>query len=386
VKGTLAIVLAGGRGTRLGPLTAETPKPVLPFGGTYRLVDFVFSNCVNSGAGTILFVTRHGSGTVIPYLERLRDTLPPGSACRILVEQARPAELTGGGTAEAVLDVLPLVRRIAPRLVLVLASDHVYRMDYAPMIELHRSAGAGVTIGSVEVSLDDASELGVLEAEASGRIVRFVEKPPHPAPLPGRPGRACASMGIYVFDPRVLEAALAADSLDELSTHDFGRDVIPKLVRSREAWRYGFSGYWRDVGTVASYMAAHRELLASPDLLKLHDPTWPILSAAWPTLPRAIAVNRHGSLLCPGSLCEPGSRVRRCVVSPAARVGQGASLEECVVLDGAQVGRGAQLRRVIVGVAAEVPAGTLLGWDTKDERAPLVVSGAVDAAQSRALQ
>jgi glucose-1-phosphate adenylyltransferase len=355
MDGTLAIILAGGRGTRLDPLTRETPKPVLPFAGMYRLVDFVFSNCVNSGVGTILFVTQPGAEAVSRYIERLRDAVPAGSACRILP----PAETEAEGTAAAVRAVLPLIRRIAPRLVLVLASDHVYGMDYGPMAEMHRASGAAATVGVVEASVEDAQRFGVLETDGSGRVTSFVEKPAlHGAP--GLPDRLLASMGIYAFDPRALEQALTAPGH---FPGDFGRDLIPALVGSGHVRVHRFRGYWRDVGTIASYAEAHRELLYPPHRALLHDPCWPIASAAWPLLKRDLETTRHGSLLCPGSLCEPGSRVRDSTLAPAVRVGQGAVLEGCVVLDGATIGRGARLRRAVVDVGVRVPDHALIGGD-----------------------
>ena len=377
MDGMLAIVLAGGRGTRLAPLTRETPKPVLPFAGMYRLVDFVFSNCLNSGVGTILFVTGYGSEAVDRYIERLRDAVRPGTRCRILVAEAAGAAVADSGTAEAVYDVLPLVRRIAPSAVLVLASDHVYSMDFAPLAAYHRQKSAEVTVGAVEVPLEEAYRFGVLETDERGRITCFKEKPAAFAELGGAVAHrmAHASMGIYVFDPQALEAVLIADSLDAASSHDFGRDVIPSLVRSGGAWAYRFGGYWRDVGTLASYVAAHREILRPPECRLLHDPVWPITSAAWPLLPRELKPNRHGSLVCPGSLCEQGSRIRDSTISPASWIGQGAVLEGCVVLDGARVGRGARLRRTVVDIGAWVPEDALMGFGPGDTDELSVICG-----------
>jgi glucose-1-phosphate adenylyltransferase len=371
---TLAVVLAGGQGTRLSPLTRGTPKPVLPFGGPYRLADFVFSNCVDSGVPTVLFVTQQCDDPVARYVERLRDTISRARSCTLLVSGATSGNV-GNATAEAVLDALPVVRRGGHRRVLILASDHVYRMSYASMIDYHGAVGAGVTVGTVEVPLGEAYRYGVLEAEASGRIRSFVEKPSCPPAAWGRPGRARASMGIYVFDRDLLEETLATDSLDASSTHDFGRDIIPRLVRSGHAWAYPFDGYWRDVGTIDAYVAAHRDFLGSPTGLPLCDPRWPLRTAAWRILPGSLSVSRHGSLLSPGCLCEPGSRVRGSTVSPAARIGAGAALEDCIVLDGAQVGRGAQLRRVIVDIGETVLEGARMGWECGDEQPVTVVSG-----------
>jgi glucose-1-phosphate adenylyltransferase len=376
VDGMLAIILAGGRGTRLGPLTKETPKPVLPFAGMYRLVDFVFSNCLNSGVQTILFVTRERGDAVSRYIERLRDAVRPSSRCRILTAPARESTSADSGTAEAVHNVLPLVRRIDPRTVLVLASDHVYGMDYSPLAVFHQQREAGVTIGSVEVPSEEAYRFGVLATDEIGRITSFAEKPPRAFARRGTQGLVRVSMGIYAFSPRTLEAVLCRDALDPASSHDFGRDVIPSLVRSELAWAYPFAGYWRDVGTLASYVAAHCELLRQPGCRLLHDPVWPLTSAAWPRLDRGLRLNRHGSLVCPGSLCEQGSRVRGSTIAPATWIGQGAVLDECVVLDGASVGRGARLRRTVVDVGASVPEDALLGCDLRDAREPVVFSGA----------
>lgn len=376
MDGMLAIILAGGRGTRLGPLTRETPKPVLPFAGMYRLVDFVFSNCLNSGVQTIVFVTRESGDAVSKYVDRLRNAVQPSSRCRILVAPAPRSAIGDSGTAEAVHRVIPLVRRTAPRAVLVLASDHVYGMDYAPLVAYHEQKSAGVTVGAVEVPLEEAYRFGVLATGQGGRITSFEEKPARAAAAPAGPRTASASMGIYVFSPRSLEAVLSADALDPTSSHDFGRNVIPGLVRCGRAWAYPFGGYWRDVGTLSSYAAAHCDLLRQPDLRMLHDPVWPLTSAAWPELTRELRPNRHGSLVCPGSRCEHGSRIHASTIGPASWIGQGAVLDECVVLDGASVGRGARLRRTVVDIGARVPEDALLGCGLTEARDPVVFSGA----------
>jgi glucose-1-phosphate adenylyltransferase len=371
---TLAVILAGGRGTRLSPLTTSTAKPVLPFAGGFRIVDFVFSNCINSRIPSLLFITRDRDDAVESYVHRLRERIPPRLSARTLVRAASDRPGGRGGTAEAVAGVLPALREQRPREVLVLASDHVYRMDYAPMLDFHRSVGAGMTVGTVEVPTAEASRYGVLARDAAGRITEFAEKPQRPASVPGSPGRSRVSMGIYVFDARVLESFLARDEADGSSMHDFGRDVVPALVSARLAWAYAFPGYWRDVGTLDTYYAAHREVLRAPAPALLHDPSWPLASAGWPFLPAQGLVDGRGSLICPGSLSEPGSLVVDSAISPAVRIGRGAVLEKCIVLDGAQVGAGARLRGVIVDSGEQVPAGTVLGQDADEPGTHLVIS------------
>jgi glucose-1-phosphate adenylyltransferase len=376
MDGTLAVILAGGRGTRLGPLTAETPKPLLPFAGRYRLIDFAFSNCINSGVSALLVITGHLAGPVAAYVGKLRRLLPDAWQRRVVVSASPRDGPRVAGTAAAVHSALPLVRRLAPRNVLVLASDHVYSMDYAAIVDRHRAAGAGVTVGSVLVPGEDAHRFGVLATDRDGRIESFEEKPRGPARRAD--GRARVSMGIYVFDREVLASSLAADATDPGSSRDFGRDLIPALVRSRRAWAHPFEGYWRDLGTVDAYFRAHRDLLVPRRRIPFVDPYWPVLSAAWPALPHRVDVDRRGTLRCHGSFCEAGSRVRSSVICPTARVGRGASVEDCIVLDGARIGEGARLRGVIVGEGETVrPRARLRSGSAPGDECLLVSSGRV---------
>jgi len=372
MDGTLAIILAGGRGTRLGPLTAETPKPLLPFAGSYRLLDFAFSNCIHSDVSAVLIVTGHLAGPVATYVRKMRRLLSADWRGRIFLSTPGASAPPVAGTAGAVHASIPLVERFAPRNVLVLASDHVYRMDYAGIVDRHRSAGAGVTVASSVMPRRDARHFGVLVTDRDGCIDSFAEKPRGAAARAG--GFVRVSMGIYVFDRDVLQSALASDAADPHSSHDFGRDVIPALVAARRAWSYAFDGYWRDLGTVDAYFRAHQDLLVPRRVIPFADPCWPILTAAWPSSPARASVNRRRTLLCDGSACERGSRVRGSVVCPAARVGRGASLEDCIVLDGARIGEGARLKGVIVGPGEAVEARASVGHGAAGRRECHVLS------------
>jgi glucose-1-phosphate adenylyltransferase len=381
MDGTLAIILAGGRGTRLGPLTAETPKPLLPFAGCYRLIDFAFSNCIASGVSALLVITGHLPGPVAAYVEKLRRLLPEVWRGQVLLSTPGSFGPPVRGTAGAVHSAISIVRRLAPRNVLVLASDHVYRMDYAGIVDRHRAVGAGVTIGSVVVPREEARHFGVLGTDRDGRIDSFEEKPR--GPRVGSEERVRVSMGIYVFDRDVLESALVEDAADPGSSHDFGRDVIPALVERRRAWAYPFEGYWRDLGTLEAYFRAHQDLLEPRHPVSCVDPYWPLLTAAWPASSCRTSVNRRGTLLCAGSSCEAGSRVRASVIGPSVRVGRGASLDRCIVMDGARIGEGARLRGVIVGPGETVEARTFVGPGSAGGRECQVVSSGASSPLAR---
>ncbi len=368
---TVAVVLAGGRGTRLGALTRHECKPALPFGGQYRNIDFSLSNCVNSGIRRIGVATQYKDASLLRHLSVVwRD----GAECDKQFVAPWPAETASyRGTADAVLQNWAKIESLRPRLVLVLAGDHVYQMDYRPMLEQHLSTRADLTIGCVEIPIEDASQFGVMSTDSSNRVVRFSEKPSQPQSLSGRTDRAHGSMGIYVFNQEMLGQVLRQDAENESSNHDFGADLIPKLIDTAQVFAYPFTadtavggGYWRDVGTVSSYWRAHMELLDGIPGFQLDSPDWPI---------QAIAKTRDSGMAylgAPGragrierSLLAVGCRhddatLYRSVLFEGVRVAAKSQLRHAVVLPNAVVGRGCKLSNVIVGAGAQVPDGTIV--------------------------
>ena len=284
-SGTLAIVMAGGRGERLKGLTARRCKPATPFGGKFRIIDFVLSNCVNSGIRQVAVLTQYKAQSLIQHVNRGWDYLRGefGEFVDVIPAQQQMGEHWYRGTAAAVFQNLDYIRDHRPTHVLILAGDHVYKMDYGPMIAYHMEKGADITVGVVEVSLDEARDFGVMTVDPDKRVVRFDEKPASPQPMPGSDSIALASMGIYIFRPKLLERLLEEDAFNPESNHDFGRNIIPACIHSRAVYAYPFQdvrtraqSYWRDVGNVDAFYDANLELVHVSPELNLYDELWPI--------------------------------------------------------------------------------------------------------------
>ncbi|HEX7236422.1 MAG TPA: sugar phosphate nucleotidyltransferase [Gammaproteobacteria bacterium] len=369
---TVAIVLAGGKGTRLDPLTRNVCKPALPFGGTFRCVDFSLSNCVNSGIRTIGVATQYKPDALLDHLWSHWNSAAIGNAALVHAWRAeeRAARFGYCGTADAVYRNLASIRGLERSLVLVLAGDHVYKMDYRPMLEAHRARDAAVTIGCVHAPVEQARHFGVLAVGEDGRIERFVEKPRSLAEVPQADGsEVLASMGIYVFDGALLAQILHIDAAQPDSGHDFGADILPRLIEGGCAYSYAFRGcgtapaYWRDIGTLDAYWRAHMELLGPRPLMSLDDPRWPIgrIATAAGTV-RASSSATGGTIedsLVPAG-CSIGGQVVRSVLSDGVGVARGAKVSESVVLPGAFVGAGSRLQGVIVDSGYRVPEGTVI--------------------------
>jgi glucose-1-phosphate adenylyltransferase len=371
---TIALVLAGGNGTRLGELTRWQCKPAIPFGGHFRNIDFTLSNCVNSGVRRIGVLTQYKAHSLLTHLAGGWNFLPRalGEFVEVWPAQQRLHSGWYAGTADAVFQNLDLVRAQGNRYTLVLAGDHIYKMDYRRLIEQHAASGAGVTVGCVPVPAESASSFGVLRIDARGTVQSFVEKPAVSSLATSAP-TALASMGIYVFNTDYLVELLNRDALLADSAHDFGRDILPYTVREQGAAAHlfvdeaGQPGYWRDVGTIESYWQTHMELLAPTPPLDLYDPSWPIRTLAEVLPPARIAgeAGRRGfvgdSMLAAGTVVGCAT-VTRSVLSSGVRVGDGSMIDEAVVLPNARIGANCRLRRVIVEGGMEVPDGTVIGW------------------------
>ncbi len=387
---TLALVLAGGSGSRLKTLTEWHAKPALPVAGNYRNVDFPLSNCVNSGIRRIAVLTQYKAHSLIQHLARAWSFLHPelGEFVELWPAQQRCQSDWYTGTANAVFQNLDLIDDHAPEYVLVLAGDHVYTMDYRPMLRRHIATGADVTVGCIDLPADEASQFGVICGLADGPIDGFVEKPRNGAAYADPAGRIMASMGIYVFSTRYLREALLADAADEQSSHDFGHDVIPGAVRRARAYSYVFRGretggrsaYWRDVGTLDAYWQTHMELLGDSPALDLNDPDWPIRSYRQPLPPaRFVHLGRNEPGVAIESMVADGCVLRGAIVLgsvlfPEVQVDAGAEVSRSVLLPGARIGAGCRLKRVIVESGCHIPAGTVIGESAADDRARFHVS------------
>ena len=365
-RSTYAMVLAGGRGSRLKELTDWRCKPAVPFGGKYRIIDFTLSNCVNSGVRRIGVATQYKSYSLIRHLQRGWSFLDGriGEHVDILPAQQQVAESWYSGTADAVFQNLNVLRRDGCSYVLVLSGDHVYKMDYARLLEDHAARQADATVVCVEVPLADARGFGVLELDAAGRIAGFEEKPAVPRPMPGNPGRALASMGVYVFNATFLYEQLIRDADDPSSSHDFGKDVIPHIIGRYRVHAHRFaescvetqSGqpYWRDVGTLDAYWDANLELAKISPQLNLYDRDWPVWTFQEQLPPAKFVFDDDGrrglavDSMVSGGCIVSGATVRRSVLFSNVRVEEGALLEDCVVLPDTVVGPGVRLRGAVV--------------------------------------
>lgn len=379
VSRTLALVLAGGAGSRLKDLTRWHAKPALPIAGHYRNIDFSLSNCVNSGIRRIAVLTQYKAHSLIQHLNRAWNIFQPdlGEFIELWPAQQRCEPDWYKGTANAVYQNLDIVEEYAPEYVLVLAGDHVYKMDYAPMLHQHAVSGADVTVGCLAVGADQAREFGVMAAGEGGRIETFVEKPRDPSPYVDEDGRVLVSMGVYVFSMSYLRRALHADAIDPGTNHDFGRNIIPEAVRRNRAYCYRFgsasgeegNGYWRDVGTVDAYWRTNMEMLGECPPLDLADPDWPIRSYREQLPPaRFIRCGPHApgvaqdSMVADGCVIR-GARVDRSVLFPGVHVDAGSEVRESVVLPGAHIGKRCRLRRVVVSSGCRITDGTVIGED-----------------------
>ncbi|HEX6320588.1 MAG TPA: glucose-1-phosphate adenylyltransferase [Burkholderiales bacterium] len=365
-RNTYAMVLAGGRGTRLKELTDWRCKPAVPFGGKYRIIDFTLSNCVNSGVRRIGVATQYKSYSLLRHLQRGWSFLDGriGEHVDILPAQQQVAENWYRGTADAVFQNLNVLRTEDCRYVLVLSGDHVYKMDYGPLLEEHAARAADATAVCVEVPLGDASGFGVMGVDDAGRITRFDEKPAAPQPMPGWTDRALASMGVYVFNADFLYEQLIRDADDPRSSHDFGKDVLPYIIGRYRVFAHRFaescvdmpSGrpYWRDAGTLDAYWEANMELAKVTPELNLYDRDWPVWTYQEQLPPAKFVFDEDGrrgmavDSMVSGGCIVSGATVRRSVLFSNVQVHEGALLEDCVVLPEVVVGPGVQLRRAII--------------------------------------
>ncbi len=388
----LALVLAGGQGERLYPLTRDRGKPAVPFGGNYRIIDFTLSNCLNSGLRKIFVLTQYKSGSLERHIQQGWDPILSaelGEWVYTVPPQLRVGQRWYAGTADAVYQNIYLLEQERPEKVVILSGDHVYKMDYCRMLEFHGLKGAIATAGAVVVPIEQASAFGVLGVDESWRIVSFTEKPADPQPIPGRPGHALVNMGVYCFETEALVRALCSDARRE-TRHDFGHDVLPALVGTGKLFAYPFvdenrkeTAYWRDIGTLDAYYEASMDLVAVDPVFNLYDREWPLRTVPL-QLPPAKTVfaqeepgGRIGLLLdsiVSGGVIVSGGRVERSVLGPRVRVNSYARVADSVLMDGVEIGRHARVRRAILDKDVRVPPGLVIGEDPEEDRERYMVT------------
>ncbi len=379
-RDVLAIVLAGGRGSRLEPLTRDRAKPAVPFGGIYRIIDFTLSNCINSDMRKVLVLTQYKATSLNRHIDQGWKFLcrELGEYIEVIPPQQRIAEMWYQGTADAIYQNVYTIEKASPRDTMILAGDHIYKMNYARMIDFHRDNRADLTVACLPVPQAHAREFGVLGMDSGGRITSFVEKPADPPPVPGLPGISLASMGIYVFNTDVMYEQLFQDAANkELSTHDFGRDIIPAMLsEGMRIFAYPFrdenrktAAYWRDVGTLDAYYQATMDLIAIDPILNLYDQNWPIHTFQPPYPPPKFVhtdPDRRGaafnSIVCQGAIVS-GGQVYRSIISPGVRVNSYALVEDSILFDDVHVGRHSRIRRAIIDKEVKVPSGFDIGWN-----------------------
>ncbi|MDH4189499.1 MAG: glucose-1-phosphate adenylyltransferase [Betaproteobacteria bacterium] len=390
---TFAIVLAGGRGSRLHPLTDWRAKPAVPFGGKFRIIDFTLSNCVNSGIRKIGIATQYKAQSLIRHVQRGWSFLDGrfGEFIELLPAQQRVTTEWYRGTADAVYQNLDMLRRQMPHYVLVLSGDHVYKMDYGRMLAEHARTGADITAGCVEVPIGQASQFGVMRVDDASRIVGFSEKPATAEPMPGRTDVVLANMGVYVFNADFLYEQLVRDAQDSRSSHDFGKDIIPHIVeRGYRVMAHNFASscvnvahgepYWRDVGTIDAFWEANMDLVSVIPDLNLYDTQWPIWTYQEQMPPAKFVLGEErggGSVvdsMVSGGCVMSGCTLRRAMLFSAVRVEEDARVEESVVLPSVTIGRGAIVRRAVLDHYCHLPDGIRIGVDAEEDRRRFFVS------------
>lgn len=383
----LTFIMAGGKGERLWPLTKDRTKPAVPFGGVYRIIDFTLSNCINSGLRGIYVLTQYKSASLQRHIRLGWNILSSelGEYIELLPAQQRVSDTWYLGTADAIFQNLYTLEIDSPDEVLILAGDHVYKMNYYSMIDYHRDTQADLTVGVVEVSREKAAHLGVVEVDSLGRVRGFEEKPAKPKTIPHAPDKIYASMGIYVFRRGVLEAELQEDAKKSNSSHDFGKDIIPQMLKKGlKITAYNFidenkkeAQYWRDIGTIDAYYEANMDLIQVDPVFNLYDRDWPIRTyqEQFPPLKTVFSggeiAGRVGlvldSLVAGGSIVS-GGRVQRSILAPNVRINSYCEVYDSMLMEGVNVGRYAKIKRAIIDKDVIIPQGMVIGYNLEEDR------------------
>jgi glucose-1-phosphate adenylyltransferase len=377
----LAMVLAGGRGERLYPLTRDRAKPAVPFGAIYRIIDFTLSNCVNSDIRRIYALTQYKSTSLHRHIQFGWSILSSslGEFIEAIPAQQRIDEHWYQGTADAFFQNIYTIQHQRPDLILILSGDHIYKMDYRKMIDFHVEKKADLTVGAIRMERQLSREFGVIQVNEENQVIGFEEKPEEPKTIPGDPEGILASMGVYVFPTEILVRRLIEDARSD-STHDFGRDIIPAMINKDRVFAFDFrkgdqggTGYWRDVGTVEAYFEANMDLISVTPQLNLYDPQWPIFTYHSPYPPAKTVLEEEGrmgtainSILSNGCIISGGS-VKRSVLSPRVMVHSYAEVEDSILLEGVDIGRHAKIRRTIIDKDVQIPSEMRIGYDLDED-------------------
>lgn len=393
MKEVLTFIMAGGKGERLWPLTKDRTKPAVPFGGIYRVIDFTLSNCINSGLRKIYVLTQYKSASLQRHIRLGWNILSSelGEYIELLPAQQRIGETWYLGTADAIYQNLYTLELDRAAEVLILAGDHIYRMNYYRMIDFHRDADADLTVGLVEVNKDRAMQLGVFEVDSNAKVIGFEEKPKSPKPIADKPDKVYASMGIYVFKHSVIEQELQEDAKNKASEHDFGKDIIPRMLKKGlKVAAYNFNSenkkeapYWRDIGTIDAYYEANMDLVQVDPEFNLYDEEWPIRTyqEQFPPAKTVFAgdeiTGRIGLALdsiAAGGCIISGGRVERSILSPNVRINSYSKVYDSILMEGVNVGRYAKIKRAIIDKDVNIPQGTVIGYDLAEDRKKFFVS------------
>lgn len=392
LKGLTTIIMAGGKGERLFPLTRDKAKPAIIFGGIYRIIDFTLSNCLNSGIRRIYILSQYGSLSLDIHLRLTWDIFRPDLG--EFVYSVPPQQITVNrwyrGTADSIYQNLKLLDEERPKQVLILSGDHVYKMDYLAMLDFHLAKGADLTVAAVPAPRREASAFGILHVDADNRVIGFLEKPADPPSMPGNPDMSLVSMGVYIFAAETLVRELIADAKNKESQHDFGRNIIPHMVGKKKVFAFNFvdqatgnPAYWRDIGQLDAYFQAHMDLVGESPVFDLYGEDWPIRSQLTFTPPTKYLSHKKpvdvtDSLISAG--CElHEAKVNRAVLSPRVRVGKGAHIEEAIIWNNVRLGVGAKIRRAIIEDGVMIPPRFTIGYDRQADasRFPVTEGGIV---------
>ena len=392
MKKVLTFIMAGGKGERLLPLTKDRTKPAVPFGGIYRIIDFTLSNCINSGLRKIYILTQYKSASLQRHIRLGWNFLPSelGQFIELLPAQQRIGDSWYLGTADAIFQNLYALEMDKPDEVLILAGDHIYKMNYYSMIDVHRDQNADLTVGVVEVEKSKSKHLGVVEVDAAGRVTGFYEKPANPKTIPGKPDKIYGSMGIYVFNQPVLVQELLEDAKNNKSSHDFGKDIIPQMLKKgMKIVAYNFRDkdkneeYWRDIGTIDAYYEANMELIQVNPTFNLYDQDWPMrtFQEQYPPVKTVHSGDREegrvglvlDSVVSEGCVVS-GGRVQRSILSPNVRINSFSEVYDSILMEGVNVGRYAKIKRAIIDKDMSIPQGMIIGFNLEEDKKKFFVS------------
>jgi len=385
INNTLTFILAGGQGSRLFPLTAERSKPAVPFGGKYRIIDFTLTNCLHSGLRRVLVLTQYKSHSLNKHLRDGWSIFNPelGEFITPVPAQMNHGQHWYKGTADAICQNLNLLERSDAEYTLILSGDHIYRMDYDSILNYHKEQAADITVSCMEVNISDASDFGVAVTDLSSRIIGFEEKPNHPTPCPSNPDVAFVSMGLYVFSTKLLKTVLEEDKKNKHSQHDFGKNILPKLIHTHKVQAFTFGGkegrvtrdhYWRDVGTIDAYFQANMDLLQPMPPLDLYQKDWPIRTYQPQTPPARNIPGESGtegifinSIVASGVIIS-GGNVGHSILFSDTFIDDKAIVERSILFDGVHVGKNARLQNCIIDNGVKIPPNEVIGYDLEKDR------------------